>query len=178
MAEPDSVRRPAQWVLRCPDPGGVAAWPQTGRSSAAVIGLDRAPRHTGIASAGIDLVDTRRFALAVSRSGPGFVRRLFGPAERAALPSGSTAGGAEHLAAAFGLKESVVKLIGGLPPGASFSDIVTSPLTSGAVTRPSLGGVLAGWADQYDVDLVGGVKPVGDGLVLAWTFALTRARAR
>jgi hypothetical protein len=73
-----------------------------------------------VRAAGVDLCDADRLRLAVERTGPALARRVFTAEERSAC-----ADGADPTATAilFGIKESVIKLIGGLPAGTGFRDI-------------------------------------------------------
>lgn len=125
-----------------------------------------------VRSAGVDLADERRLGLALVRRGPDIVRRIFTGSERAAVCTDPQARLAE-LTAMFGVKESVVKILGGLPPGSRYQDIVVEPLSADHLSCVHLGGVLADWAERRDVTLVAAAVPVADRLTLAWAAALT-----
>jgi holo-[acyl-carrier protein] synthase len=140
----------------------------------AVTLLDRF--GAGIHSAGVDLVEVARIRRAVLRSGEAFVRRVFGERERATVSRDPDRRIAE-LAALFGVKESVVKAMGGMPPGGNYADIcvdicVDLPDSSARAVR--LTGELAHWAAQHRVEVLAGSAPAGDGMLLSWALALAR----
>jgi holo-[acyl-carrier protein] synthase len=125
----------------------------------------------GIHSAGVDLVDVTRFRRAVTRSGEPFVRRVFGERERAGV-SRDPDQRIFDLAALFGVKESVVKAIGGMPLGGNWADICVQAGGGGSTYTVRLYGELAGWARRHGVELIAGSAPAGDGLLLCWALAL------
>src|SRR2546423_8390633 len=94
------------------------------------------PQGRRIRAAGVDLCDAGKLGRAVARTDGGLARRVFGDRERAAC-----AGGADPTATAllFGVKESVIKLLGGLPAGPGVRDIQgqdsRGTLTGGAPRR-------------------------------------------
>lgn len=135
--------------------------------------------------AGVDLLDQQRFALAARRTGPAWLRRIFGDTEWAAAAASECEqlpGPAElaRLARLFGIKECVVKVVGGLPAGARYRDIAVAQAGADGVRPIGLRGELARWADEHRVVLSGGVLPAGDALGpdldLCWAVA-TEARA-
>jgi hypothetical protein len=138
-----------------------------------------------IHTAGVDLVDVARFRTAVARSGEPFLRRVFGQRERAAVSPEPERRIAE-LAALFGVKESVVKAIGGMPVGGRYADIGTAVsgagITGAGTTGPGpgagrtvrLGGELARWAGRHRVELVAGTAPAGAELQLSWVVAVSQ----
>lgn len=65
---------------------------------------------------GIDLVEYERFNLAVNRSGLTFLRRILRDSEMADNQE-------SMWAVIFSAKETFIKVVGGIPPGASFQDI-------------------------------------------------------
>lgn len=118
-------------------------------------------------SAGGDLADLDRGDLAVERCGQPLPHRVF---------SGSELAAAERAAAvitpANGVKESVVKAVGGLPSGSGFADVRVHPPDGDptATSRPvALGGGLADWTQQRQLDLVGDACPLTEGVALART---------
>jgi hypothetical protein len=124
-----------------------------------------APPGRRVAAAGVDLCDARKLGRAVARTG-GLVTRVFDDGERAAC-----AGGADPVTTAllFGVKESVVKLVGGLPAGAAYRDIHLGD-------RVSLTGGLAGWAAAHPVEILTGCRPLPDlDAVLCWALATREA---
>ena len=132
-----------------------------------VLNLPEAAVPVGhdIIYAGVDLVDERRLEQAFQRCGTGLERRVFAASERAAGTDPGTAAGL------FGIKESVVKLAGGLPTGGRLMDIALDQSgSSGGLVR--LTGALGEWADDHRVQVVGGYLPVAPGLTLSWTLAL------
>lgn len=126
----------------------------------------------GVCGAGLDLVDVDRLQLAVDRSGPALARRLFDPDEREACGDGRD----RHLTAGlFGIKESVVKILGGLSPGQRYADMSVAGIAEQAAGAPlpvRLRGALAGWSEDRRVELIGGAAPMCDGVTLSWAFAL------
>lgn len=141
----------------------------------ALIGPDRvpAPPDRPIYAAGVDLVDVNRLALAIDRSGERLVRRLFDAHEQKAC-----AGGRDRDATAglFGIKESVVKVVGGLSSGARYADIsvgiLGNELDNSGWLSVRLRGELARWAEAHRVEVVAGTAPLREGLWLSWALAL------
>jgi hypothetical protein len=132
-----------------------------------------------IRAAGVDLCDAERLRLAVERTGPALAGRVFTAEERSAC-----ADGADPTATAilFGIKESVIKLVGGLPPGTGFRDI---QIGVGAGTGGSagegldgplpvrLGGGLAGLAGPHPAGIVAAGAPLGaHPIALCWAVAV------
>ncbi|MEU4602588.1 hypothetical protein AB0F43_06385 [Kribbella sp. NPDC023972] len=140
--------------------------------------------------AGVDLLDQQRFALAARRTGPAWLRRIFDDTEWAAaavVPSTECEqlpGTADlaRLARLFGIKECVVKVVGGLPAGARYRDIVVAQAGTDGVRPIDVRGELARWADEHRVVLTGGVLPSGDALGpdldLCWAVATETEAAR
>jgi holo-[acyl-carrier protein] synthase len=125
----------------------------------------------GIHSAGVDLVEVARIRRAVLRSGEPFVRRVFGERERAAVGHDPDRRIAE-LAALFGVKESVVKAIGGMPLGGNYADICVDVAASGVPRQVRLRGELGRWARRHRVQVLAGSAPAGEGMLLSWAVAL------
>ena len=73
----------------------------------------------GITTAGVDLTDRAKLLAARDRWQGALEARVFSPEEQDRLPLHDDA----VFCAAFGLKESVIKVLGGLPKGAGFQDI-------------------------------------------------------
>jgi phosphopantetheinyl transferase (holo-ACP synthase) len=119
-------------------------------------------------AAGVDLCDAGRLGLAVARTGPALARRVFDDRERAACTGGADPA---KTALLFGVKESVIKLVGGLPSGAALRDIRIGVDDSGDLPV-TLSGGLAGWAAAHPVEIVAGGLPLPDlGVVLCWALA-------
>jgi phosphopantetheinyl transferase (holo-ACP synthase) len=129
--------------------------------------------------AGVDLVDQQRFALAVRRTGPALLRHVFDGSEWTAPPERSEAVPDEAelagLGRRFGIKESVVKVAGGLPAGGRYRDILVGGAGVQGVRTIDLHGALARWAESEHLSLVGGVLD-GDlpsaGPDLCWAVAV------
>lgn len=134
----------------------------------ALLTVDTPPGH-GVHSGGVDLVDVDRLGRAVTRSGPPLLRRLFDADERGACGDGASSAAAAGL---FGIKESVVKVVGGLPNGASYRDISIGVGAPGTQLPVRLSGELARWADLHHVEVVAGTAPRPDGVVVSWALAL------
>lgn len=111
--------------------------------------------------AGVDVVDHDRFALAIRRTGPAFVRRVFDDSERSGTDWSADGDELTRLGRLFGIKESVVKIAGGLPAGAGYRSIVVGEADDDGVRTIELGDALARWARREQVKLVGGVRPAG-----------------
>jgi holo-[acyl-carrier protein] synthase len=133
----------------------------------------------GIRSAGVDLGDTDRFELAVTRSGGEILHRVFDDGERQAV-EGCSEGITDitRFTALFSMKESVVKVLGGLPRGSRYRDISLGGEPEAPVRPVRLHGALARWADDRAVEVVAGNRLLADRLVLSWALALTEGDAR
>lgn len=132
-----------------------------------------APANRPVLAAGVDLVDADRLRRAVERSGERLVRRLFDTDERAACAAGEDR---QATAGLFGIKESVVKVVGGLSDGARYADMSIGALGNG-IDSPAwlpvrLRGELARWAEAHQVEVIAGTAPLGEGLRLSWALAL------
>jgi holo-[acyl-carrier protein] synthase len=79
-----------------------------------------------ITAAGLDLVDVTKLSSARTRWSGRLEARLFTARERATLADDDSL-----VNLAFGIKESVIKLLGGLPPGGGFHDIELARTDSG-----------------------------------------------
>lgn len=115
------------------------------------------PVHHG----GVDLVDGARLHRALGRYGERLRHRLFGAGDEIDPAD------ADAVAGVFGIKESVVKAMGGLPRGGRLADIRVRP--DGAVW---LDGELAGWARERRMDLLGGYAALRPGVTLSWALAV------
>ena len=140
----------------------------------------RIPAH--LHSAGVDLVDLGRWERAMRRCGDALARRYFTPQERRTAHERADDGGCspdEVLGHLFGVKESVVKAMGGLPPGARLADICVGMPGGDGDREPwtvHLSGPLVRWAEAEwvgVVDVVGASARLGDGMALAWAAART-----
>lgn len=151
-----------------PERSGLAA-------GAALIGprCVPAPADRPVLAAGVDLVDVDRLRLAFERSGDRLARRLFDTDERAACAAGEDR---QATAGLFGIKESVVKVVGGLSDGARYTDMSIGDLGNG-IDSPTwlpvqLRGELARWAEAHHVEVIAGTAPLREGLRLSWALAL------
>jgi holo-[acyl-carrier protein] synthase len=142
---------------------GAVAW-EDGFAAAAgeVLTLTRVPAGQ-LWGAGVDVIDHDRFALAIRRTGPALLRRVFDDSERSGTdePGEGNAPELTRLGRLFGIKESVIKVAGGLPTGAGYRDIVVGEAGDDGVRTIELGGELARWARHHQVTLIGGVLPAG-----------------
>jgi len=131
-----------------------------------------------VVSAGVDLVDQDRFALAARRTGPTFLHHVFDDTEFPGVPSSGGVPDGRRLAdlgRLFGIKESVVKVVGGLPAGGRYRDIVVSDPGADGVRTIELRGCLTDWVVSRHVELVGGVLADGfplPALDLCWAVAI------
>lgn len=139
----------------------------------------RPPRDTTLISAGIDLVDLERFRLAVHRTRGRILERVLAPEERAEIRNLPVEQQVDAAARVFGVKEGAIKALGGMPSGASFTDIAM-PSSSGASPWPlDARGTFGRRAQELGVDLYagGGDLPGQQGLALAWVFAVSSGRS-
>jgi phosphopantetheinyl transferase (holo-ACP synthase) len=162
---------------------GAVAW-QDGITAAVgeVLTVARVPAAQ-LWGAGVDVIDHERFALAVRRTGPALLRRVFDDSERSVTEESRDGNAPEltRLGRLFGIKESVIKIAGGLPAGAAYRDIVVGEAGVDGVRTIELRGELARWAGREQLKLIGGVLsagrvlPVGDSsmphLDLCWAAA-------
>lgn len=138
--------------------------------------VGKIPAH--IHSAGVDLVDLSRWERAVERCGDALAQRYFTARERRTAQEWATddRSYAEVLGHLFGVKESVVKAVGGLPPTGRLADIcVGNPYDNRDpdVWTVRLSGPLACWADAEQVEVVGSSVRIAGGLALSWAAART-----
>lgn len=85
----------------------------------ALIGSESSGLTGGLTTAGVDLTDRAKLLAARARWKGALEARIFTPDERDSLPLHDDA----VFCAAFGIKESVIKVLGGLPKGTGFQDI-------------------------------------------------------
>jgi phosphopantetheinyl transferase (holo-ACP synthase) len=111
--------------------------------------------------AGVDVIDHDRFALALRRTGPALVRRVFDDTERSGTDWSRDGDELTRLGRLFGIKESVIKIAGGLPAGAGYRSIVVGEPGDDGIRTIELRDALARWARHEQVKLVGGVLPAG-----------------
>jgi hypothetical protein len=122
-----------------------------------------------IIAAGLDLVDVGKLSVARARWAGRLEARLFSPAERDALGADDAL-----IGVAFGIKESVIKLLGGLPPGAGFHDIQLERTGSGWLVELR-GGVARSDRTATETLVAGSVHP--DGLPpVVWAAATDPVR--
>lgn len=151
--------------------------------------VDACPGAAGrLWGAGVDLLDQQRFALAARRTGPAWLRRIFDDTEWAAAAVASPAGSEQlpstaelaRMGSLFGIKECVIKVVGGLPTGARYRDIVVAAAGPDGVRPIELRGELGRWIHDHRVVMTGGVVPaddaLGPGLDLCWAVAAEAAR--
>ncbi|MEU2717257.1 hypothetical protein [Streptomyces sp. NPDC007205] len=144
-----------------------------------IYGCAPAPIH----SAGVDLLDGRRWERAVSRCGDALSLRYFTAHERRGAQAAASRGccAIEALGQMFGVKESVVKAVGGLPPGGRLADIcvrLPDDDSLGARWPVTLHGALADWAQARQVEVEAGAVPLDDGMTLAWATAQAAGATR
>lgn len=142
---------------------GTVAWEDGFAATAGeVLTLTRAPAGQ-LWGAGVDVIDHDRFALAIRRTGPALLHRVFDDSERSGTdaPCDGSAPELAWLGRLFGIKESVVKVAGGLPAGGGYRDIVVGEAGDDGVRTIELRGELARWAGLHQVTLIGGVLPAG-----------------
>lgn len=121
-----------------------------------------------VRAAGVDVVDVARLGLALRRIGPALEHRICTPAELAGLDPEPRAR-LRDLAVVFGIKESVLKAVGGIPRGGRFVDIDTT----GPGDVIELTGATGARAAELGVHLVGGASAgpdAPDGTVVAWAL--------
>ncbi|MFG2142995.1 4'-phosphopantetheinyl transferase superfamily protein [Streptomyces sp. NPDC048696] len=137
----------------------------------------RTAMPSAVHSAGIDLVDLCRWDLAVARTKGELLQRVFSEAERTAARHTAADGATSPertLGRAFGVKEGVVKAVGGLPPGACLKDIQVEIAPGEQPWPVRLHGELGHWAARHDVEMVGGAHELGDDMAAAWAAAHPR----
>jgi holo-[acyl-carrier protein] synthase len=99
---------------------------------------------------GVDLVDVARFARVAARHDPGFLERLFPPAEIAWCSRRRRRD--EHLAARFAAREAVLKALGtGLVGLMSWREIEVVPGASPGLASMRLGGAVGAEAGRQGV---------------------------
>lgn len=129
---------------------------------------------SGVRASGVDLGDVARFRLAMDRCGERLIRRVFG--EEPPTPDGSLPRDA-LMTAAFSMKESVIKVAGGLPAGGRYTDIHIDERTTDETGEPGpsrvrLTGALGAWAERKGVRVMAGKEALTDQLVLTWAVAV------
>ena len=123
--------------------------------------------RNAVDSAGVDLGDVDRFATALSRTGPALLDRVFTAEERATVRD------VIALTAVFSAKESVVKALGGMPPGGRYADLHVGPVSTGEPRPVRLAGALARVAAEREISLVAGRGDAAThGVVLTWALAV------
>src|ERR1043165_3853416 len=101
-----------------------------------------------IHAGGIDLVDLARFGRAAAHCDPAWTNRIAHEEERT---------GTLSVAEIFGLKESVIKILGGRPPGSGCHDIRVGDRAEDGTVPIRLVDALAG--RMPGADLVGASAP-------------------
>lgn len=129
-------------------------------------------------AAGIDLVDLCRWDLAVARTKGELLQRVFTPAERRTAEDRADADTPYErlLGQAFGVKEGVIKAVGGLPMDTAFKEIEVQVAPGEPVWPIRLHGALERWATDCGVEMVGGAHDLGDDMAAAWAAAHAPAR--
>jgi holo-[acyl-carrier protein] synthase len=126
-----------------------------------------------IHAGGIDLVDMDRFSEVSERFGSGLIGRVLSESEWTRMPPEGP-DTHRHVAAFFGMKESTVKVLGGLPSGGSLTDIRIGPSLWHGGPRPAeLTGTIAGRLGP-GTRLVVQHHDLAPGLGVAWAFAISR----
>jgi phosphopantetheinyl transferase (holo-ACP synthase) len=128
----------------------------------------------GVVAAGVDLVDRDRLARAVRRTGDPFIRRVLTDDEHDRFqddPAG--------FATVFGIKESVVKMLRGLPTGMTLRHIALRgpPDRPGAPIEVRLTGALRPWAQRHGVRIFAASTAVTERLTLALCVAIPSGQA-
>jgi len=142
-----------------------------------ISGVDRSTREPVVdqcvIAAGVDLVDVDRLALAIRRSGSGFVGRVLTDDERDLLGGDPGAAGLDEFAGVFGAKECAVKLMHGLPPGATLHDISVSsvPRAGEEPVELTLHGAAHEWAADRRIRVFLASTNVTDRVLLTWALA-------
>lgn len=133
--------------------------------AAADLASDAEPRFVGV-----DLLDVRRLGRAATRSGPALERRICTRAELSGLPE-HPGQRLRELSRIFSIKESAVKVLGGMPGGATFRDLCTAAPHPhhGALT---VHGEAARRAELLGVSLLTGSQELDAGLLLSWAIAV------
>lgn len=129
---------------------------------------------TRIVSGGVDLVDLERLSLAVRRGGEPFVSRVLTRDERDLVDvAEATDTDGTAFGALFAAKESVIKVVRGLPAGAGFHDIVLPhlPRAGAAPVAVRLRGPLQRWARDRRIRMWSGCRPISPQVSLAWALA-------
>lgn len=171
---PQAHAEESRWHLSLQPSGGGAASARSPYDAAAqhsgriVVGN---PSREPVRAAGIDLLDVGRFELAAGRCGEWLERRLLHNAERAALAT-EPARRLHEFGCLFGIKESVLKALGGIPHGGRYPQIEVRPPRPGRAGTVRLHGELARLAHGQEVRLLAGALPVRNSLVLSWAVAL------
>jgi phosphopantetheinyl transferase (holo-ACP synthase) len=140
----------------------------TGPPGDVVHDTRRSQRSRRVFRAAADLADVERLTTAARRSGRPFLDRVLTHAEQQLVDDDMTL-----FAVVFGIKECVVKLLHGLPPGAGLHDI-TLPYRPAPTVEVHLTGAPSAWARQHGVRVLAGTRPVSEQLVLAWAVAIAQ----
>lgn len=120
-----------------------------------------------IISGGVDVTDTARLAASWRRVGPMFLDRIATPTERREVKMAPDP--SDALAVLFGVKEAVIKAVGGMPSGGRFTDIEVATLV-GAPDGTTTGDVVVGGAVGVSM---GAMMSCRGGRLLAGTMALS-----
>ncbi|WP_052305370.1 4'-phosphopantetheinyl transferase superfamily protein [uncultured Thermomonospora sp.] len=150
------------------------AGPATGLGGCGGWSLSAADGARFTDSGGVDLADALRLGRAAERTGPAVLARALTERE---LCECRLAGDRFITEAAirFSIKESVVKALGGLPPGGRLRDIEVGPAAGDALHRRVRlhGPVRERAAARSGEELRAGAAEWAPGLVLGWAIGTT-----
>lgn len=127
------------------------------------------PDGQELCSAGLDLVDVHRIGRLMRQYGSMFELRVGTTVEVERLPDDPDAR-IRGLAGLFGVKESVIKALGGIPERGRFTDIAVGEPKASSVAV-ALHGAMADHADRAGIRTVSGGIVDGADFGLGWQLA-------